>query len=312
LAGAKLIGWKLHIQQSKAVKNIRNILVVALLTQLAFRGCGKREEAAEEVQPSVQREMASMIEELREQAVEPLPDNPGDGGRTWRRRYEEHMERMLKRRAEIIDRFATIGEAGVPVLIEAMDDNTPYLYVGRAAAEAIGKIGDTNSIPILENLVMKGNDSQRRAAADALGNLRSQRSVPVLEQALKEDTNQGVRLQAAVALGEIGARSAIEPLAARAADKQEDSSVRAYAVEALGKLKASAKLHVILAVFEESHKQSPGGILPEHCDFALRCITGEGVGSYCSSHPAPGQLDESVAAWRKWFEEVGKLKYPQN
>lgn len=295
------------------MKKIRDILVVALLTGLVCCGCRKREEAKKEkVQPSLQREMASMIAELREQAVEPLPDNPGDGGRTWRRRYEEYMERMLKRRAEIIDRFVAIGKPGVAVLIEAMDDNTRYRYVGRAAAEAIGRIGGPESIPVLHNLVANGNDSQRQVAAEALGNLRSKTSVAVLERALKEDTNSGVRLQAAVALGEIGVKSAIESLAERAADKEEGSSVRAYAVQALGKLKASAKIHVILAVFEESHKQSPGGMLPQHCDLALHSITGEHIGSYCSSHPAPGQLDKSVLAWRNWWENMGKLKYPQN
>ena len=295
------------------MKKICAIFVVALLTGLGSCGCRKREEAKQEkVDPFVQREMLSMIAELHQQAVEPLPENPGDGGTTWMRLYEEYMERKLRRRGEIVDRFVAIGKAAVPVLIDAMDDDTRYRYVGRTAAEAIGRIGDPESIPVLHNLVANGNDSQRQVAAEALGNLRSKTSVAVLERALKEDTNSGVRLQAAVALGDIGVKSAIESLAGRAADEEEDSSVRAYGVEALGKLKASAKLHVILAVFEESHKQSPGGMLPEHCDLALRSITSEHIGSYCSSHPAPGQLDKSVLAWRNWWENMGKLKYPQN
>ncbi len=178
--------------------------------------------------------------------------------------------------------------------------------------EAIGKIGDPDSIGTLHNLITNGNDLQRQGAIEALGNLRSETSADILQRVLSKDTHQGVRLLAAVALGNIGAKSAVESLAARATDREEDSSVRAYAIESLGKLKATAKISVILAVFEESHKQSPGGMLPGHCHSALASIIDEDISSYGVSHPAPGQLDKCVQAWRQWWENTGRLKYPQN
>lgn len=304
---------KPYEQRLDAVKKTRYILVFALLTSLALCGCAKREGGAGgKVDPLLQEEMASMIAELHQQAVEPAPDYPGEDSYTRLRLHEEHMERKLKRRAEIVERFVAIGRAAVPVLIEAMDDDTRYRYVGRTAAEAIGKIGDPDSIPILNNLVASGNSSQRQVAAEALGNLRSKTSVGVLERALTEDTNAGVRLKAAIALGEIGVKSAIESLAARVADKKENPSVRAYAVTSLGKLKASSKIHLILLVFEESHKQSPAGQLAIHCHGALCSITGERIRAYGTTHPAPGELDKSVQAWLTWWENVGKLKYPQS
>ena len=171
----------------------------------------------EKPDPTLQREMVSLIDELHQQAVEPLPKNYGGANNDWLRRYDEHMKRKMQRRSEIIDRFTAIGGPAIPVLIEALDDDTRDGYVRRSGTEVIGKIADPESIPLLQSLLREGNDSQRRGAAEALGNLKSAESVVSLVASLEKDKDSQVRLLSAVALGQIGSRAAVDPLAKRLA-----------------------------------------------------------------------------------------------
>jgi hypothetical protein len=272
----------------------------------------------EQTAPALHQEVVSLIHELLQQAVEPRPKSYGEPNNDWRRRYDEHMKRQMQRRSEIITRLAAIGQLAMPALIEALDDDTRYGYVRRSAAEAIGKIGDAESIPTLHRLLREGNDSERRGTAEALGNLKSVDSVASLVASLEKDRDLQVRLLSAVALGRIGSKAAVAPLAERLAQNGENDNVRAYVAESLGRLGATAKIGAILSVFEESHRRSPAGILAGNCELALRAITGMDRASssgsipcYNRSHATREHLDSSVKAWHDWWEREGKFKYPQ-
>ena len=82
--------------------------------------------------------------------------------------------------------------------------------VRRAAAEALGTIGDGRAV---EPLIRALNDSDwlvRRKAAEALGTIGDGRAVEPLIRALN-DADSDVRVSAAGALGTIG-EPAVEPL----------------------------------------------------------------------------------------------------
>jgi hypothetical protein len=296
-------------------------IFISLLWVLPLSRAGEQGKQArqEEAGPALHQEMVSLIEELRGQAAEPLPKNHGGPANDWLRRYDEHLNRKIQRRAEIIDRFAAIGRPAIPVLINALDDDTDYGYVARSAAEAIGKIADRKSIPLLLNLLKEGNDPERRGAVEALGNLKSEESVVPLVVSLQMDKDPKVRLLSAVALGQIGFKTAIAPLCTQLAKEEEDESVRAYAAQSLGRLGATGRIRLILTVFERSHERSPGGPLPSECELALRVITGQDTATSSEGIPSYNVLcddrrrdqDDSVKAWRNWWERAGKVRYPQ-
>ncbi|HYC20073.1 MAG TPA: HEAT repeat domain-containing protein, partial [Candidatus Bathyarchaeia archaeon] len=104
--------------------------------------------------------------------------------------------------------------------------------VRRAAAEALGTIGDGRAV---EPLVKALNDSDwlvRRKAAEALGTIGDGRAVEPLVKALN-DADSDVRKSVAEALSKIG-EPAVEPLIKALNDTSE--YVCEGAVEALGKI----------------------------------------------------------------------------
>ena len=105
--------------------------------------------------------------------------------------------------------------------------------VRKAAAEALGKIGDQRAVEPLIEALRDEYWRVREAAAEALGKIGDQRAVEPLIEALRDEVWL-VRCAAAEALGKIGDRRAIEPLIKALGDLYSD--VREAAAEALGKI----------------------------------------------------------------------------
>jgi HEAT repeat protein len=87
----------------------------------------------------------------------------------------------------------------------------------------------------IESLILALNDSDdgvRRDAAEALGKISSDKAVEPLIEALKDLGDDDVRMSAVEALGKIGSDKVIEPLIQSL--KDSDDFVRMSAVEALG------------------------------------------------------------------------------
>jgi HEAT repeat protein len=141
----------------------------------------------------------------------------------WHARSPE--ERFLRR-----DLFLTAELAGESGHANAMWDRLePHLRqalkddewgVRRAAAEALGKIGDPQAIPALLEALKDRDGDVRRAVADALGIIGDPQAIPALLEALK-DENWWVHQAAMEALGEIG-DPAVPALMEALKNKDED------------------------------------------------------------------------------------------
>jgi HEAT repeat protein len=111
-----------------------------------------------------------------------------------------------------------LGAPAVPPLIQALGDSDRA--VRRAAAEALGAIGDPQAVPALIQALgdiatccSLVRQRRRWAAAWALGDLGDPQAVPALIQALG-DSDRAVRRAAAWALGAIGDPQAVFACAA--------------------------------------------------------------------------------------------------
>ena len=107
------------------------------------------------------------------------------------------------------DGLVEIGSPAVDVLIEALNDRDKD--VRRAAAQALGEVGDRKAAaPLIE--VLRGDESSyvREAAAKALGQIDDPRAIDALTEAL-EDRDRDVRLAAAEVLGRTTKPRVIEP-----------------------------------------------------------------------------------------------------
>ncbi len=95
----------------------------------------------------------------------------------------------------------------------------------------------------------------RTRAALAAGRIGDQAAVSNLSELLKKDKDNGVRAMAAFALGEIESANAIEVLVTELNESDNPASIRARAVEALGKIVAA------LSKTEEAKARSTGEII---------------------------------------------------
>jgi HEAT repeat protein len=175
------------------------------------------------------------------QAVEPLIARLSDGNWDVRRAAAESLHELAwqpqteeQRVAYSIakqswNELVQIGAPAVEPLIARLGDAA--WDVRRAAAEALGRLGDARAVEPLIARLGDDNWNVRRAAAEALVKIGAPAVEPLI--ARLSDADGSVRRAAAEALVKIGA-PAVEPLIVRLGDA--DGSVRRAAAEALGQL----------------------------------------------------------------------------
>jgi hypothetical protein len=132
-------------------------------------------------------------------------------------------------------------------LIEALDD--PSLEVRQEAVAALARIGDAESVEPLVRTLRSPESGIQTQAAFALGKLRDPRAVDALLEALKEPY---LAQSAATALGEIGERSAIEPLLAVLPRRDISEATRASVANALSRMGEASALPEMLAALQST------------------------------------------------------------
>jgi HEAT repeat protein len=131
-----------------------------------------------------------------------------------------HDDTDLKRR--LVEAFGAAGAPAIPALIQALRDSD--WEVRRAAAEALGDLGDPQAVPALVGALGEWGDlwseNVRRAAAEALVKIGTP-AVPALIQALGHYWYD-IRRAAAEALGAIGDPQAVPALIQAQGDLSEN------------------------------------------------------------------------------------------
>jgi HEAT repeat protein len=134
-------------------------------------------------------------------------------------------------------------------LIEALNDKRGNVYP--YAAEALGKLGGEKAIEALIQ-VMQDNIFACESAAEALSIIGTPAVEPLI--GLLKNKDWVVRKDAAMALGEIGDKRAIDPLIRALADKKKDMAsepVSAEAAEALGKIGDKRAVEPLIKTLEQ-------------------------------------------------------------
>jgi len=138
----------------------------------------------------------------------------------------------------------------VPGLINALEYKSKS-SIRKAAAEALGKIGDKSAIKALKETLSDNNVFVRAQAAKALGEIRSSKSAFALIRSLK-DPKGHVRTEVATALGKIGGDEAISALVPLLRD--DLAYIRKAAATALVKIGPEAVDQLIESLEESNHQ----------------------------------------------------------
>ncbi|GAB4505354.1 MAG: hypothetical protein Fur0043_23490 [Anaerolineales bacterium] len=132
-------------------------------------------------------------------------------------------------RETAVEALRGLGALAVEQLIAALSNSS--LVVRRAAAETLGKLGDSRAIEPLIAALKDSEWSVRKAAAESLEQIGDVRAVEPLIALLKDDK---VCYAAARALKRIGDARAVQPLTTMLKDRYE--WVREIAADALDRL----------------------------------------------------------------------------
>ncbi|MEA3278259.1 MAG: HEAT repeat domain-containing protein [Pseudomonadota bacterium] len=147
----------------------------------------------------------------------------------------------------------------------------------------LGNLGDPAGIPALVKCLRDDDIDVCVDAAEALGRIGSEDVVPILIESLSKDPNGEVARAVAESLGRIGGPRAIEALVAVASERPEHLQwddgwddwwdMQLAAVEALGRHKAQSALPALQAILEAEDAKD----IEEQVLHALARIGGKGV-----------------------------------
>ncbi len=156
--------------------------------------------AIEKIDPEFRRTVPLLIEKMKKYQEQPL-DKPKE---------DLHYLHYLHYTSETLEWIGPQAEASVPILTATLKVNLPFypidgnLDAPYAAARALGTIGNSGIPPLIEAL-QDDEDRIRQIAASGLGRggPQAEKSVPTLVKALN-DKNLAVRKRVATALGKVG------------------------------------------------------------------------------------------------------------
>lgn len=174
---------------------------------------------------------------------------------------------------------------------ESLEAMLAGLQTGNARAKRAALLGFSYitrpypaAIPAITRM-MSGDDEQRRAVIKALENQKDPAGAAPLIEAL-DDQVPGLRVMAAVALGELKAKQAAGRLIELLGDS--DWSLRKAATEALARIRVKESIEPLLQRFEKDK-----GLMTEVLYKALVAITGQ-------------DFRYNAENWRRWWDRWGE------
>lgn len=149
---------------------------------------------------------------------------------------EKYLKDLKSENIEVRnDAIYHLGEnkekGAVPMLIKLLNDNNEPREIRLNTIEALGKIGESNSIDALAGVLRERDKEIRIAAVEALGKIKDPRAIPSLIDALED---KDIQLFVIWALGNIGDESAIPALTSLL--DHEDKYIRYNAAQSLRRI----------------------------------------------------------------------------
>lgn len=172
-------------------------------------------------------------------------------------------------------RLIMMGRPAVEGLIQALKGENPEIQI--AAAGILGEMRETAVEPLMDAL----NDEDRLVrlvAARNLGNIGNERAIEALSESLRREPDDEVRATVAEALGYMGSRQVIEPLALALRDRNEE--VKVAAARSLGYIGDSRAIEPLIRALSDVDDRvryaalealkEPGGTVLGHLVETLR------------------------------------------
>jgi HEAT repeat protein len=132
-----------------------------------------------------------------------------------------------------------------PPLLKLLRDSNPL--VKQNAVWALGFCGDDSMAATIKSLLKDRNTEVRREAVLALKRLNASQSAPALMEALKTETEQGVKYDIARTLGTFGDRGAVFVLM-NVLTKEKSWYVKSGCVEALGNIGGDMAMNALAKI----------------------------------------------------------------
>jgi HEAT repeat protein len=284
----------------------------------------RREAALRQAEEALLDEEAALKEELVLKSDEaPLPTRDGNRELTPRERALLKTFRLFARDKNPVVRAAAVEDLGAVdtgyiagVVLKAADDVDPRVVA--AAAAALGRMRSRDALeamaaalsggkrrvrtavllglalgahdlpaaaPAIAAALEAGTPAERRAAIRAAA-VQSDVAVVRPLMARLEDPEAGLRVMAAVTLGERRQAEAVPALVARLT--AADWSLRKAAAEALGRIRVKAAIEPVLERFAAEE-----GLMREVLHKTLVAITGQ-------------DFRFRVENWRRWWDQYGE------
>lgn len=180
--------------------------------------------------------------------------------------------------------------AVVPALGKALADKD--VNVRFEAASALSRSPGKEAVPALLTALRDKDEDVRAAVVEALAAAKDERAVGHLLRRAQGDAAPGVRGMAAIALANLGAKDAVEPLMKRLVEETNKQALAAVCW-ALGELGDARALDALAAVAAHGDK-----VVQQHASEAIAKLKGE--------KPAPAEGDKPAPAEDKGGEPAKK------
>jgi HEAT repeat protein len=142
------------------------------------------------------------------------------------------------------------SEKSIDILIEILEDVDEEKSWRWTACEALGKIGSTDALAVIEQTMQDKDTYLRAYAVKALAGFDTAEVEDELIQSLK-DSFWRVRVSAAEALGERKSKNAVNILIYKA-KKDPENNVKVAAVKALGQIADADSMEFLRELFKKS------------------------------------------------------------
>lgn len=223
--------------------------IVPLILAMSFFGSGcisRKTEDEEKTKKEKPPELAPV-----EEKVVITPEIQQKAGTLLAPARERELTELEKE--ELTAAFQALGKPGVLYLVKEL--KKPDVAARKVIIETLGKLRDPLAVEVLTQQFKERAEDVRRAAAKALGEIGDLKAVASLIVTLQTDKKKRVRAEAATSLGLLRSKDAVIPLIqALDATKEKKRWVRRSAAEALGFIGDSQAMEPLMDALNDTEK----------------------------------------------------------